>query len=1150
MNQPYRPTVAILEKLKRVISCLFFRQLFLISVRQRFIYFRSAQIWRRVGYKVVTQATVLGAHVKEALHKGLSRVLRLDRRFLRPVIFPSLIYLGLLSAAPQLSALNHKQGLIIVEGSNDSSAEPYDIYDPMKEPIDTAAYGSVAPQFRLDDHSGYGALLPGQTIVFSGVMGYRGTQGRENIHDGVIMAISRTANTDMSSYPYYPYSAWTRIDDFYSTEYALAIKYLPFIDSGSGALHIREGYAQHTIPLKLDELMDSSTFDDLDSHKRKIFWEMELTLPDTWSNSPLNEQAASQTEHKYNYRFSVDANGDAIIDYVHEGDFQSYLTGGIGIGFAVQQGDKASSTPPAKAFAKSNWRLVTAPLEEVESDLYPDKINHYKGDIAVEMNNNNDFTHPPMGGLIVDGYDPYQFTTDKAAYGSRNPQVRLDSNSGYGALTNNKVITLCGTMELEGTEHRHNDSDALIMAIPSGGDISYADNFPDIGPNGIEGYGLGVYYSPYGNDGAGLLKVKDLEGTQEISVPVAGSPKILWSLQLILPENFLKPENILPEQIDWHLHYKKYGYVLKLDTNLDDTFDITKSGHFTRISAADPPVIDVAFAVEQGREADCYPPVLVKARAVNNWQLATAAPGMIDLMTEKVVLPDLRGVTKGKTVVEYDQAEDPGKSFDAYNPITEAVADAKFGAKEPSVAITRKDVSGNSLNGHRHCFITGRMSLSGVSERANETDGVILAISAGYDTASESYGWGIGVDDFDSPNFALAVKYNPYVNSGLGCLQLRNNNGYYDPDMIFRGPRVGLPLTESIVWQLYLTLPDDWETNESLAEQEASGKGYQYKYTFSADMDLDGTFDHFDQGTFTSTLREGIGINCFVQQGSSAEGTPVVPARAVNNWIIITENRTMDSVQEILYSDSWSEVLGSELSGEITVREPGTKEQWLEAAVPYACNGAVEPQFQLTGETSGVGALSPGDQVILSGTMELDGTYKRTNSEDAAVMAVTREFYPDSNSFNWGDPDNLFGDNHALMIKYKPYETLYYDKGSRLQIVEDNHNVIDVPLAGLGNHLGLSEKLVWQLSLYMPDSWSTDPLFVQGNQGTQYRYTYALSVDVNFDGTVDYKRTGFFHAKVCEGIGLGFGVEQGPIVNYRPVGARATNKITKQQTAK
>ena len=64
----------------------------------------------------------------------------------------------------------------------------------------------------------------------------------------------------------------------------------------------------------------------------------------------------------------------------------------------------------------------------------------------------------------------------------------------------------------------------------------------------------------------------------------------------------------------------------------------------------------------------------------------------------------------------------------------------------------------------------------------------------------------------------------------------------------------------------------------------------------------------------------------------------------------------------------------------------------------------------------------------------------------------------------------------------------------------------------------------------------------RAGQCTQYRYTYALSVDVNSDGTVDYKRTGFFHAKVCEGIGLGFGVEQGPIVNYRPVGARATNK--------
>ena len=261
------------------------------------------------------------------------------------------------------------------------------------------------------------------------------------------------------------------------------------------------------------------------------------------------------------------------------------------------------------------------------------------------------------GDVVVED-TPGQLDNDSLAqpdylwhYGSVAPVFTIDDNAGFGTLSAGSIVTLSGSMTLQGNNHRDNWDDRLVLAVGTGNGPASA-NHPHANSFGYSGgndkvYALGVSICPVGSPGGDgnrpPLKVIDALSRRDVtSASTRKSPTLVWELSITLANTWTWKDYSTGDNSDQDNgrgnERHEHSYTLKLDLDYDETFETTLTGTFKTYQAES---IGISFAVQQA-EARYFKPdpdnpsgpdILdddvdtwgAAARAVNSWLLFTGS---------------------------------------------------------------------------------------------------------------------------------------------------------------------------------------------------------------------------------------------------------------------------------------------------------------------------------------------------------------------------------------------------------------------------------------------------------------------------------------------------------------------------------------------
>lgn len=241
-------------------------------------------------------------------------------------------------------------------------------------------------------------------------------------------------------------------------------------------------------------------------------------------------------------------------------------------------------------------------------------------------------------------------------YGSIAPAFTIDDHAGFGDLNAGDRVTLSGTMELRGTNHRDLWKDRLVLAVGSGNAAAttthaYANSFGYTGDGNTQVYALAAAVAPLAGANAqgnyppvALIDGRETTSRDVDSHTTRRSAIIAWELSITLAptwKDYSTGDNPAPlpghgegsghdngNGVQRHAHQ----YSLKFDLDYDDSLETTTSGTFYTYSTES---IGLSFAVEQG-DARYFPnggqtpdPDKNKwsaaARATNVWSVFTGA---------------------------------------------------------------------------------------------------------------------------------------------------------------------------------------------------------------------------------------------------------------------------------------------------------------------------------------------------------------------------------------------------------------------------------------------------------------------------------------------------------------------------------------------
>lgn len=253
-------------------------------------------------------------------------------------------------------------------------------------------------------------------------------------------------------------------------------------------------------------------------------------------------------------------------------------------------------------------------------------------------------------------YEPLERPSYLWHYGSIAPVFTIDDNAGFGDLDAGDRLTLSGTMELKGTNHRNLWQDRLILAVGSGNAAAatthaYANSFGHTGDGNRQVYALAAAVAPLAgaNEEGHYPSVAVIDGRQTTSREITSHTTrrcsiVAWELTVALAstwEDYSTGDNPAPSpgQGEGNGHDNgagqqrhEHSYTLKFDLDYDGSFETTTSGTFYTYKAES---IGLSFAVEQsdaryfpdgGQTADSdISTWSAAARASNVWSIYTGS---------------------------------------------------------------------------------------------------------------------------------------------------------------------------------------------------------------------------------------------------------------------------------------------------------------------------------------------------------------------------------------------------------------------------------------------------------------------------------------------------------------------------------------------
>ena len=239
-------------------------------------------------------------------------------------------------------------------------------------------------------------------------------------------------------------------------------------------------------------------------------------------------------------------------------------------------------------------------------------------------------------------------------YGSIAPAFTIDDNAGFGDLDAGDRLTLSGTMELKGTNHRNVWQDRLIMAVGSGNAAAatthaYANSFGHTGDGNTQVYALAAAVAPLAgaNEAGEYPAVAVIDGRQTSSRNITShttrrSRIVAWELSITLAstwEDYSTGDNPAPRpgQGVGNDHDNgagqqrhEHSYTLKFDLDYDGSFETTTSGTFYTYMAES---IGLSFAVEQG-DARYFADGGLRADSdISTWSAAARASNVWSIYT-------------------------------------------------------------------------------------------------------------------------------------------------------------------------------------------------------------------------------------------------------------------------------------------------------------------------------------------------------------------------------------------------------------------------------------------------------------------------------------------------------------------------------------
>ena len=198
--------------------------------------------------------------------------------------------------------------------------------------------------------------------------------------------------------------------------------------------------------------------------------------------------------------------------------------------------------------------------------------------------------------------------------------------------------------------------------------------------------------------------------------------------------------------------------------------------------------------------------------------------------------------------------------------------------------------------------------------------------------------------------------------------------------------------------------------------------------------------------------------------------------------------------------------------------------------------GSVAPVFTIN-DSAGLGTLSAGSAITLSGSMTLQGNNHRDDWDDRLVLAVGTGNGPASQNHPYAGSFGYAGENdkvYALAVSIAPVGNPDGD-GSRPPIkVIDARGRRDITSSSTRR----SPTVVWELSVTLASTWkdySTGDNTGQDNgRGIErHEHSYTLKLDLDYDETFETTLTGTFKTYQAESIGVSVAVQQGEARAYQ-----------------
>jgi hypothetical protein len=259
------------------------------------------------------------------------------------------------------------------------------------------------------------------------------------------------------------------------------------------------------------------------------------------------------------------------------------------------------------------------------------------------------------GGTFVEASSIGHLNVNRPSYQwdyvSVAPVFTIDDQAGFGALEAGDSVTLSGTMELKGTNHRDLWQDRLILAVGSGNAAAsnthaWASSFGWTRDGNTKVYALAAAVAPLAStDEAGeypaiaIIDGRDTTSREVSSHTTRRSAIVAWELSITLASTW--KDYSTGDNPPWGADVNGYNngagvqrhahqYTLKFDLDYNGSFETTTSGTFYTYKAES---IGVSFAVEQGDARYFSEGSQTPDPDVNKWSAAALACNVYSVYT-------------------------------------------------------------------------------------------------------------------------------------------------------------------------------------------------------------------------------------------------------------------------------------------------------------------------------------------------------------------------------------------------------------------------------------------------------------------------------------------------------------------------------------